>query len=219
MKNALLLMSIVILKITAVWDRACAQAPATGISWGFNRTYWDGKWYQDGYAEAGTGGALLSLRREMPVGAQTAVSFYFSFMWMRHTTTTLIEPVIVDPESDTVIGGGMMATQTHRTYFREYDLGFNIHRYLTTEGPSIYFGGGPSIRWGQAAKLDIEDERPGDIHKAAWFGLTLLAGYRTTMNGKTTFFEPQLTFSPDPADRWQETYPPVNFTIQMGLLW
>ncbi|MBU0690305.1 hypothetical protein KKC97_04095 [bacterium] len=219
MKHALLILSTVIVVFSIPWEAAQAQAPATGVSWGFTRTYWDGKWYKDGYAGAGTGATMLSLRREMPVGAQTQVSLYISYLWMRNTISTLIEPVIVDPVTDEVLNGGMMFTQTHRSYYREYDVGVNLHRYLFPDGPMIYIGGGPLVRWGQSGRRNIDGPPPGDTHKATWFGLTVLAGYRTEWKGRTTFFEPQLTFSPDMADRWQENYPPVNLSFQMGMLW
>ena len=219
MKHALLILIAMLFVLSIPWETAQAQAPAMGVSWGFTRTYWDGTWYKDGYAGAGTGATLLSLRREMPINARTDISLYLSYMWMRNTISTLIEPVIADPVTDDIISGGWMFTQTHRSYYREYNLGFNLHRYLFPEGPSIYIGGGPLARWGQSGRRNVDEKPPGDIHKAAWFGLTVLAGYRTEWNGKTAFFEPQLTFSPDMADRWQENYPPVNLTFQMGMLW
>ncbi len=219
MKHALLILSTMIVVLSVPWETVQAQTPATGFSWGFTRTYWDGKWYEDGYAGAGTGATVLSLRRETQLNERTDISLYLSYLWMRNTISTLIEPVIVDPLTDDVISGGMMFTQSHRSYYREYNLGVNLHRYLFPEEPSIYIGGGPLVRWGQSGRRDIKAEPPGDIHKATWFGLTVLAGYRSEWNGRTAFFEPQLTFSPDMADRWQENYPPVNLTFQMGLLW
>ena len=50
-------------------------------------------------------------------------------------------------------------------------------------------------------------------------GVTVLAGYQIGWGKKTAvFFEPQFTFSPDPADRWQITYPPDNLNLHMGIL-
>jgi hypothetical protein len=219
MKHALLILSALLMVLSILSEDSKAQAPATGFSWGFTRTYWDGKWYKDGYAEAGTGATMLSLRREMPLNSRTQASLYINCLWMRSTVSTLIEPVIVDPLTDEVISGGRMLTQTHRSYYREYDLGANLNRYLFPDGPSIYVGAGPLIRWGQSGKREVDARELCDSRKATWFGLTVLAGYRTEWNGRTAFFEPQLTFSPDMADRWQKTYPPVNLTFQMGMLW
>ncbi len=201
---------------------AFAQSAGNGLSWGFTRTYWDGTWYEDGYAGAGTGGNMVSFRREMPMNNQTRISLMGSYSWLRHTTTTLLEPVIIDPLTDEVISGGMMATRTDHTYFREIEVAAHIHQYLDTEGHStFYIGGGPSARWGSAG-IREQDSRKSDFHtQAAWFGLSALVGMRQQWDddGLVTFFEPRLLWSPDPSDRYQETFPPVNLIVAMGVLW
>lgn len=201
---------------------ANAQGASNGLSWGFTRTYWDGTWYRDGYAEAGTGGNMVSVRRDMPMNDLTRITLVGSYSWLRHTTTRLIEPVIIDPVSDEVISGGMLATRTHHTFFREIEVAAHLHQYLDSEGNSkFYVGGGPSARWGSAGKRE-QNTRKAEFHtNAAWFGLSALVGMEQQWieNGLKTFFEPRLLWSPDPSDRFQETFPPVNFIVAMGILW
>lgn len=213
---------VLVLLLLVTTSSVLAQGAATGLSWGFTRTYWDGTWYEDGYAEAGTGGNMISLRREMPMSDRTFVNVMGSYSWMRYTTTTLREPVVIDPLTDEVISGGMLATRTDLTYFREMEIAAHVHQYLDNEGQSkFYVGGGPSIRWGAAGKRE-QDSRKAEFHtQAAWFGFSALIGLRQQWNdeGLITFFEPRMLWSPDDADRFQQTFPPVNLMIAMGVLW
>jgi hypothetical protein len=208
----------------------------TGLSWGFTRTYWDGTWYKDGYAEAGTGGNMISLRRELPMSDETRIAVVGSYSWLRHTTTTLLEPVVVDPLSDEVISGGIMDTRTDHTYFREVELALLLNHYVDNEGHSkFYIGGGPSARWGAAGKktdkinyhdpervipLNYVEQGPTQT-QAAWFGLSALVGIRQQWRDDSmiSFVEPRLLWSPDGSDRYQKTFPPVNFIVAMGVLW
>ncbi|MCB9365949.1 MAG: hypothetical protein H6508_02000 [Calditrichaeota bacterium] len=218
-KSATLTIALLLLALAPV---AKAWEGATGVSWGYTRTYWQGTWYQDGYAEAGTAGNMLSVRHEVPFGAHTNFVMSGSYSWLRHTTTTLLEPVVIDPLTDDVISGGAMLTRTDHTYFREIDLAAQVHYYLDDRGASkFYVGGGPAARWGSAGKRR-QDALKSDYHtQAAWFGLSGLAGIRQEWNdnGLQTFFEPQLLWSPDNADRYQETFPPVSLIVAMGILW
>jgi len=200
---------------------ACAQG-TTGLSWGFTRTYWDGTWYKDGYAGAGTGGNMISLRKESPLTDATRIAIVGSYSWLRHTTTTLLEPVVIDPLTDEVISGGMLYTRTDKTYFREVELALHLHHYLDNEGQQkFYIGGGPSGRWASAGKR-LQDSRETEFHtQAAWFGLSVLAGIRQQWSegGTVAFIEPRMLWSPDAADRFQETFPPVNLVFAMGIMW
>lgn len=214
------LLTALILLATAT--AAFAQSAATGLSWGYTRTYWDGTWYEDGYAGAGTAGNMISIRREMPMNDRTRIAVSGSYSWMRHTTTTLREPVVIDPLTDEVISGGMLDTRTDHTYFREIDLALHAHHYLDNEGKNkFYIGGGPSARWGSAGKREQDSREASYQTNAAWFGFSALAGLRQQWNedGLVTFFEPQLLWSPDAADRYQDTFPPVNLIVAMGVLW
>ncbi|NUO17840.1 hypothetical protein HUU59_00105 [bacterium] len=199
-----------------------AQSAANGVSWGFTRTYWDGTWYRDGYAQAGTGGNMISVRRDLPMNNQTRIAILGSYSWLRHTTTTLREPVVIDPVTDEVISGGLLTTRTDKTYFREIELAAHLHHYVDSEGRSqFYLGGGPSARWGSAGKRE-QNSRKSEFHtNAAWFGLSALVGMKQQWSdgALTTFFEPRLLWSPDPSDRFQETFPPVNLIVAMGVLW
>jgi hypothetical protein len=221
MMNAKFLLGAAILFIAANVHDVHAQS-GFGLSWGFGRTYWDGKWYGDGYAEAGTGGNTISIRRDNPLSGNLDVSLHLDYLWQRHTTTTLIEPFVEDPETGEPVSGGLLLTQTHFTFYREWTLGANFHYYLShAERSRFYIGGGPSVRFGHAGKREIDEPRPGVTQKATWFGLTALVGYSTPAlgDGSSAFFEPQLTFSPDPADRYQKVYPPVNLNFLMGIMW
>ena len=207
-----------------------------GLSWGFTRTYWDGTWYNDGYAGAGTGGNMISLRKELPMSNETRLSVVGSYSWMRHTTTTLLEPVVIDPLTDQVISGGALGTQTDHTYFREVELALLLNHYVDNEGHSkFYIGGGPSARWGAAGKKlerpNYHDPERVDFYEfyldrstqtqAAWFGLSALVGLRQQWSddGMISFVEPRLLWRPDGSDRYQKTFPPVNFILAMGVLW
>jgi hypothetical protein len=179
----------------------------TGLSWGAVHTIWNGRWNNEGYPEAGTLGPMVSLRKVSAVSKNLSVVPYLTYYMMYSRVSVL---------SDTTVD----RTVTIRTYFREIDLGLNLQATPWESCPEWYFGGGPSVRWGQAGRRIGLERRPGSIRKAAWFGLTVLAGYRRDW-GKSlaVFFEPQLTFSPDMADRWQRNYPPETFSFQMGILW
>jgi len=217
-RSALVLITAVLLFVIP----AQSAEHHTGFSWGFTRTYWDGTWYGDGYAEAGTGGNSIAIRHERPVAEHMQISFVGNYSWMRHTTTTLLEPVIIDPMTDEVISGGLMATRTDNTYFREAELAAHVHYFLDDFGrQKFYVGAGPSVRWGAAGKREQDSQRAEFHTQAAWFGVSALAGMRQQWNddGVTTFFEPRLLWSPDGADRYQQTFPPVNLMITMGLLW
>ena len=179
----------------------------TGLSWGAAHTVWNGHWSNEGYAEAGTLGPAISLRKVSTVNSRMAIVPYLNYFVMNSRVSELC---------DTCDNG----TVSVRTYFREIDLGLNLHATVSQKHPEWYIGGGPSIRWGQAGKRVGYERRPGSVRKAAWFGVTALAGYRLDWGQKhAVFFEPQVTFSPDMADRWQRNYPPEVVTIQMGILW
>ena len=195
-----------------VWTGICnAESDGsgyTGISWGFTRTWWSASANDEGYPRAGTAGAVISLRRVKMMNDRIAFSPYIQYFWMRSTTTNLVP----DMRGERTI--------TDRTYFREIDLGFNFHLYPVVDSRQFYIGAGPSIRWGQSGRWNVDDNRAISSSKAAWFGLMLLAGYRTSVGEHTTaFFEPQLLFSPDQADRWQAVHPPDNLNLHMGILW
>jgi len=179
----------------------------TGVTWGVTRTFW-GSAGGEGYAQSGTAGPVFGLRKVKMVGTSAAFVPYITYMSMYSgpiTTTT--------PYQDSLV-----IEHTRRSYFREIDLGFNLNYYPGSINKAFYFGLGPSIRWGQAGTR-IDDARPAKTMKAAWFGVTVLAGYQIGWGKKTAvFFEPQFTFSPDPADRWQITYPPDNLNLHMGIL-
>ncbi|MBK6766441.1 MAG: hypothetical protein IPG71_09015 [bacterium] len=206
----------------AIAAAAHSQPAAFGFSWGYTRTYWDGTWYEDAYTGAGTAGNMFSVRREMPMNDRTRLAVSATYNWMRHTTTTLIEPVVIDPVTDQVISGGLLAARTEHSYFREIDVAIHAHRYVNPESRNrFYFGGGPAIRWGSAGRRDQDSRRMSYQTNAAWFGLSVVGGLRQQWkeDGLETFFEPQLLWSPDAADRYQETFPPVNLVVAMGVLW
>lgn len=202
---------LAVLLVFGYHREAPAQGPGMGISWGFARTFWDGTWNEDGYPDAGTGAVFLSLRRVTAFSMMTEVSIYLNYMWSRHTTTTLVDYPYTDP--------AWPVTRTDRTYYREIDVGFNLHRYFDKEHRNFYIGVGPQVRWGQAGRREVDEDRPGDIRKGAWFGLTFLLGYTTQWEKTRAFIEPQFILSPDNSDRWQENYPPETLVIQMGLIW
>lgn len=192
-------------------DTAQVVAPARGsyrgISWGFTRTWWSRNGHDQGYPEAGTAGPTVGLRLWRPMGLRSGVAPYIQYFWMDATQTTLV-------------GGSGGRLLTERMAFRELDLGLNFDYALRMDGSGFYVGGGPLIRWGQSARREVGADRSGLRQKATWFGVTLLAGYRMPMGTKAmAFFEPQFLVSPDLADRWQDTYPPDNLNIIMGILW
>ena len=179
----------------------------TGLSWGAAHTIWNGRWSNEGYPEAGTLGPLVSLRKISPINSKLAIVPYLTYYVLNSR---------VSVSCDTCANG----TQSIRTYFREIDLGLNLQATPWPKCPEWYFGGGPSVRWGQSGRRVGNEQRPGTVRKAAWFGLTALVGYRFDWGkSRAVFFEPQLTFSPDFADRWQRNYPPDVFNVQMGFLW
>jgi hypothetical protein len=187
--------------------RGLARPSLRGISWGFTRTWWSRRASDEGYAQAGTAGPSIGLRLWRPTGKRTGVTPYIQYFWMNATQTVLL----CDSCGD---------TRTERTAFRELDLGLNFDYSLTPSGNGFYLGGGPLVRWGQAGRREVGSNQSGLTQKAAWFGVTLLAGYRTPFGKHSmAFFEPQLVLSPDLADRWQQTYPPDNLTVLMGILW
>jgi hypothetical protein len=180
----------------------------TGFSWGMTRTYWSADKNSEGYPRAGTAATVLGLERTAPLTESLEFAPYFRYQWMRSTVTTLI--------CDTCYG----ETRTDRTYYREIDLGFNFNCFPLRDHRHLYLGAGPSVRWGQAGSYELGTERPGEVLRAAWFGLSVLGGYRSYWGEHlAVMFEPQLTFSPDEADRWQRVCPPDNLTLQMGMLW
>jgi hypothetical protein len=180
----------------------------TGITWGMTRTFW-GSASSEGYPQAGNAGPVIGLRKVQMVGANTAFVPYLTFMVMYSGPITTAEYV-----QDSIL----ISRTTTRNYFREIDLGFNLDFYPIHNTKSFYLGFGPSIRWGQAATR-VNDARPAQTVKAAWFGVTGLVGYQMGWGKKTVvFFEPQYTLSPDPADRWQMAYPPENLNLNMGIL-
>jgi hypothetical protein len=188
-----------------------AQSPGsyTGVSWGFARTWWGGGWSNEGYPQAGTSGPMLSLSRVSFVSDRLALAPYLNYFWMTSEFTT------AKYVSDSLL----VSTTSRRTYFREIDLGLNLHYFPVQDSRTFYFGGGPSIRWGQAGNQVVGGPRPGSVMKGAWFGLTALCGLMTSVEDKVTvYFEPQFTFSPDEADRFQATYPPTNLNLMMGIL-
>ena len=185
----------------------------TGLSWGAVHTVWNGRWSNEGYPRAGTMAPFISLRKVSPTGSQLAVAPYFSYFATYSTISTLI--------CDTCTQGALNdGTLTERMYYREIDLGLNFQYHLSVKCPEWYVGGGPSVRWGQAGLRVRGEPRPGVVRRATWFGLTVLGGYLHDWGGKQSMFiEPQFTFCPDPADRWQRNYPPDTVTLQMGILW
>jgi hypothetical protein len=188
-----------------------AQLPgsSTGLSWGITRTWWGGGWQAEGYPQAGTAGPFLSLRRVSFVSDNLALSPYLNYYWM---TGKAINATFVQDSL-------LTSVTNSRTYFREIDLGLNLHYFPVQNSKSFYFGGGPSIRWGQAGKQVNGDMHSNSVMKGAWFGLTALVGLVTPMSeGVSVFFEPQFTFSPDEADRWQTAYPPTTLNLIMGVL-
>lgn len=210
------------LTLLATFSIAHGQPAALGLSWGYTRTYWDGTWYEDAYTGAGTAGNMFCIRREMPLNDLTRLSVSAAYSWMRHTTTTLVEQVVIDPVTDQVVSGGALDTRTEHSYFREIDLAVHAHRYLQSEGRNrFYVGGGPAIRWGSAGRREQDSRSLSYQTNAAWFGLSILGGLRQQWreDGPVTFFEPQLLWSPDAADRYQKTFPPVNLVVAMGVLW
>ena len=214
--------SFSLLLVLVMFMMAQAADYSNGLSWGFTRTYWEGTWYGDGYAEAGTGGNVFGLRHERSIAEHTLLAIVGSYSWMGHTTTTLREPVIFDPETDEVISGGSLDTRTDKTYFREAELAAHVHYFLDDRGrQKLYVGGGPSARWGAAGKREQDAHRAEFHTQAAWFGFSALAGLRQqwSEDGLVTFFEPRLLWSPDGADRYQTTFPPVNLILSMGILW
>ncbi|HEY3294808.1 MAG TPA: hypothetical protein VGL38_05185 [bacterium] len=180
----------------------------TGVTWGVTRTFW-GSNTGEGYAHAGTAGPVIGLRKVKMVGSNAAFVPYITYMAMFSgpiTTTQYLQDSI------------LVSRHTTRSYFREIDLGFNLNYYFGPNRKSFYVGLGPSIRWGQSGER-TDDARPAKTMKAAWFGTTVLVGYQAGWGKKTVvFFEPQFTFSPDPADRWQMAYPPDNLNLHMGIL-
>jgi hypothetical protein len=178
-----------------------------GVSWGFTRTWWSRSPSDEGYPQAGTAGPSIGLRLWRPMGARTGITPYIQYFWMDATRTTLL-------------CDSCGATRTDRMAFRELDLGINFDYSLAPSGHGVYLGAGPSVRWGQSGQREVGANRSGLRQKATWFGVTLLAGYRVPMGNKAlVFFEPQLMVSPDLADRWQDTYPPDNLNLIMGILW
>ncbi|MBU0508139.1 hypothetical protein KKH27_04800 [bacterium] len=195
-----------------LWVTACNAGENgksyNGISWGFSRTWWSADANNEGYPAAGNAGAMVELRRVRMLNDRVAFSPYLQYFWMRSTITTLI--------CDTCYG----ETVTERSFFREIDLGFNLHLFPVKSCDEFYIGGGPSVRWGQAARREAGTATNTFTAKAAWFGVTVLAGIRTPLYGTSiAFFEPQFTFSPDQADRWQAIYPPDKMSVHMGVLW
>lgn len=179
----------------------------TGLSWGAAHSIWNGRWTNEGYPEAGTLGPLVSLRKVSTVSSKLAMVPYLSY-YVFHSRVSVL--------CDTCLDG----SANIRTYFREINLGLNLHATVSAMHPEWYVGGGPVIRWGQAGRRVGHERRPGNIRKAAWFGVTMLAGYRHGWGEKhAVFIEPQFTISPDMADRWQRNYPPEVITLQMGILW
>jgi hypothetical protein len=179
----------------------------TGLSWGMVHTIWNGHWAGEGYPEAGSMGFLVSLRKVSPVGSGVSMVPYLNYYTMSSRVSVLSDAT----ENETV---------SIRTYFREIDLGVNLQAFPSKQCPSWYIGGGPSVRWGQAGKRVGLEQRPGTTRKAAWFGLTALMGFQQEWGAKrAVFVEPQFTFSPDMADRWQRNYPPETLSLQMGFLW
>jgi hypothetical protein len=179
----------------------------TGVSWGAMHTIWNSSWSDEGYPAAGTLGPVISLRRISSTSATMA--------WVPYISYSILQSNVTESGDSAGNGGG-----TLRTYFREIDLGLNLQISLSAQHPEWYVGGGPSIRWGQAGRRVNHEPRPGTVRKAAWFGVNALAGYRVDWGKKyAIFFEPQVTFSPDNADRWQHNYPPETVTLQMGILW
>jgi hypothetical protein len=203
------LLLVLLLPITIfAQDETEAISSYTGITWGMTRTFWHGANASEGYAQAGTAGPVFGLRKVQMMGARTALVPYLTFMAMYSGPVTTMRYV-----QDSIL----VSRETRRSYFREIDLGLNLQFYPLHGNKSFYFGLGPSIRWGQSGtRLNDGQTKSG---KAAWFGLTGLLGYQAGW-GKTTavFVEPQFTFSPDPADRWQQTYPPDNLNLHMGIL-
>ena len=178
----------------------------TGFSWGMVHTIWNGRWNNEGYPRAGTMGLQLGLRKISPMGSNMALAPYVNYSIMYSRVSEL---------SDSTPSG----TVSLRTYFREIDLGINLQASVFKKCPGWYIGGGPSVRWGQAGKRVGHEVRPGTVRKATWFGLTALMGYRQEWKNHAVFIEPQYTFSPDMADRWQRNYPPDMVSLQMGVLW
>jgi len=181
----------------------------TGVTWGMTRTFWGGSASSEGYPQAGNAGPVIGLRKVQMVGSNVSFVPYLTFMVMYSGPITTAQYV-----QDSIL----VSRTTTRTYFREIDLGFNLNFYPVSNSKSFYVGLGPSVRWGQAGTR-INDARPAQTMKAAWFGVTGLLGYQIGWGSKTAvFFEPQYTFSPDPADRWQIAYPPDNLNLIMGVL-
>ena len=180
----------------------------TGVTWGVTRTFW-GNPNSEGYAQAGNAGPVIGLRKVQMVGQNAAFVPYITYMAMYSGPVTTAEYT-----QDSIL----VSRRTSRSYFREIDLGFNVNVYLGGQSKPFYLGFGPSIRWGQAGQK-FDGARSAQTEKAAWFGLTLLGGYQIGWGKKTiVFFEPQYTFSPDPADRYQMVYPPDNLNLHMGIL-
>ncbi len=179
-----------------------------GLSWGFTRTYWSSNINDEGYARAGSGAMRIGIRRVQSSRERMEIVPHAEYLWAGSTVTTLI--------CDTCYG----MTITERSYFRELDLGFDVHYYPWQACRNFYVGAGPLVRWGSAGIRELRETRPGEVMKAAWFGINLKLGLSTTdRNGMSAFCEPVITWSPDAADRWQRVYPPDNLSLQMGLMW
>jgi hypothetical protein len=183
----------------------------TGLSWGFTRTFWNGRANDEGYPQAGTAAPMIGLRKVLTITDQFAWEPYLQYLAMYSGPITRFIPT-----SDT--SGYSM---TEKSYFREIDVGLNLMYFPAPRIHEFYLGIGPAFRWGQAGhQSSAQPNGRGPTQKATWFGVSLLAGYRVAMGEHTAvFFEPQYMFSPDPADRWQIVYPPANLNLQMGILW
>jgi len=180
----------------------------TGVTFGMTRTSW-GSSNGDGYPGAGTAGPVFGLRKVHMVGENIALAPYLTYMAIYSGPITTAEFM-----QDSIL----VSRHTTRSYFREIDLGFDLNFYMGGATKPFYLGLGPSVRWGQSGQ-QFDDAHSAKSQKAAWFGMTLLAGYQVGWGKKTVvFFEPQYTFSPDPADRYQTVYPPDNLNLHMGIL-
>ncbi len=185
-----------------------AKSVSYGLSWGFTRTYWSADKNDEGYAAAGTGATRLGFRRIQPADESWELVPHLDYLWMRSTITTLI--------CDTCYG----EVRTDRSYFRELDLGLDLHFFPFHECDDFYVGTGPLVRWGSSGTRMDQGRRNERSTRAAWFGLNMMIGYRA-FHGENlgAFIEPVLTWSPDDADRWQHVFPPDNLSLQMGLMW
>lgn len=212
MKREIKLVWVILMVILPTFGLAQAEDEGAksyiGVTWGLTRTFW-GSNDGEGYPQAGTAGPVIGLRKVKMMSSKMAFVPYLTYMAMYSGPVTTAKYV-----QDSIL----ISRQTQRSYYREIDLGFNLNFYPGGIAKSFYLGLGPSIRWGQSG-IRIDDARPAKTTKAAWFGVSLLAGYQIDWGKKAVvFFEPQYVFSPDPADRWQMAYPPDNLNFVMGIL-